>query len=84
MAVAPVGRAGFAAGRLGLWLGRPLGEGCGLAFGLASRLVEAGAGLFEFASEAFVLLAELLDLGAALLQLLKDAEGHGYRVEHLD
>ena len=44
VAVAPVGRAGFAAGRLGLWLGRPLGEGCGLAFGLALSLVEAGAG----------------------------------------
>ena len=98
MAVAPVGRAGFAAGRLGLWLGRPLGERCGLAFGLTLSLVEAGAGLFEFALEAFVLLAkafvllakafvllaELLDLGAELLQLLKDAEGHGYRVEHLD
>ena len=43
--VAPVGLASFAAGRLGLWLGRSLGEGCGLAFGLALRLVEAGAGL---------------------------------------
>jgi hypothetical protein len=82
--VAPVGLASFAAGRLGLWLGRSLGEGRGLAFGLALRLVEAGAGLFEFASEAFVLLAELLDLGAELLQLLQDTEGHGHRVEHLD
>jgi hypothetical protein len=52
--------------------------------GLALRLVEAGAGLFEFASEAFVLLAESLDLGAELLQLLQDGEGHGHRVEHLD
>jgi hypothetical protein len=84
VAVAPVCRAGFAAGLLGLWLGRPLGERCGLAFGPALRLVEAGAGLFEFASETFVLLAELLDLGAELLQLLKDGERHGHRVEHLD
>jgi hypothetical protein len=91
VAVAPVGRAGFAAGRLGLWLGRPLGERCGRAFGLTLSLVEAGAGLFEFALEAFVLLekafvllAELLDLGAELLQPLKDGEGHGHRVEHLD
>ena len=91
MAVAPVGLAGFAARRLGLGLGRPLGEGCGLAFGLALRLVEAGAGLFKFASETFVLLAkafvllpELLDLGAELLQLLKDGARHGHRVEHLD
>jgi len=89
--VAPVGLASFAAGRLGLWLGRSLGEGCGLAFGLALRLVEAGAGLIEFASEAFILLAqafvllsELLDLSAELLQLLQDTEGHGHRVEHLD
>ena len=91
MAVAPVGLAGFAAGRLGLGLGRPLGERCGLAFGLALSLVEAGAGPFEFALEAFVLLAkafvllaELLDPGAELLQPLKDREGHGHRVEHLD
>jgi hypothetical protein len=55
------------------------------------HLVEAGAGLFEFALEAFVLLAqalilpaELLDLGAELLQLLQDTQGHGHRVEHLD
>jgi hypothetical protein len=91
VAVAPVGLAGFAAGLLGLWLGRPLGERCGLAFGPALSLVEAGAGLFEFASKAFVVLAkafvvlaELLGLGAELLQLLKDGEGHGHRVEHLD
>ena len=91
VAVAPVGLAGFAAGLLGLWLGRPLGEWCGLAFGLALSLVKAGAGLFEFALEAFVLLAkafvllaELLGLGAELLQPLKDGEGHGHRVEHLD
>jgi hypothetical protein len=91
VAVTPVGLAGFAAGRLGLWLGRPLGEGCGLTFGLALSLVEAGAGLFEFALEAFVLLAkafvllaELLDVGAELLQFHKNGEGHGHRVEHLD
>src|SRR5512135_3071771 len=98
VAVAPVGLAGFAAGLLGLWLGRPLGEWCGLACGLALSLVEADAGPFEFALEAFVLLAkafvllakafvllaELLDLGAELLQLLKDGEGPGHRVEHLD
>ena len=84
MAVAAVGRAGFAAGPLGLGIGRPLGERCGLAFGLALRLVEAGASRIEFASEAPVLLAELLDLGAESLQLLKDGEGHGHRVEHLD
>jgi hypothetical protein len=42
------------------------------------------ARLIEFASKAFVLPAELLDLGAELLQLLKDGEGHGHRVEHLD
>ena len=91
MAVAAVGLAGLAAGLLGLWLGGPLGERCRLAFGLALRLVEVGAGLIEFALEAFVLLekafvllAELLDLGAELLQLLEDGEGHGHRVEHLD
>jgi hypothetical protein len=74
VAVPPMGLAGFASGRLGLWLGRSLGEGCGLTFGPALRLVEAGAGLFEFALEALVLLAkalvlpaELLDLGAELL-----------------
>ena len=67
VAVTPVGLAGFATGPLGLWLGRPFGERCGLAFGLALSQVEAGAGLFEFALEAFVLLAELRDLGAELL-----------------
>ena len=67
VAVAAVGLAGFAAGLLGLWLGRPLGEGRGLAFGLALRLVETGAGLVEFAAEAFVLLAEALVLLAELL-----------------
>ncbi len=91
VAVAAVGRAGFAAGRLGLWLGRPLGERCRLAIGLALSLVEAGAGLFEFALEAFdflakafVLLAEPLGLGAELPQPFKDGEGHGHRVEHLE
>jgi WD40 repeat protein len=91
VAVTPVGRAGFATGLLGLWLGRPLGERCGLAFGPALSLVKAGAGLFEFALEAFVLLAkafvllaELLDMGAELLQLFKHEEGHGHRVEYLD
>lgn len=91
MAVAPAGLAGFATGLLGLWLGRPLGERRGLASGLALSLVEAGAGRFEFASKAFVLvfkafivLAESLDSGAELPQLLKDGEGHGQRVEHLD
>jgi hypothetical protein len=86
-----VGRTGFASGLLGLWLGRPLGEGCSLTFGLALRLVEAGPGLVEFALEASVLLAqafilpaELLDLGAEFLQFLQDTEGHGHRVEHLD
>jgi hypothetical protein len=38
----------------------------------------------EFALEAFVLLAELGDSGAEVLQLLKDGEGHGYRVDDLD
>ena len=91
VAVTPVGLTGFATGLLGLWLGRPLGERCSLAFGLALSLVEAGAGLFEFALEAFVVLAkafvvlaELLDPGAELLQLFKDGEGHGHRVEYLD
>ena len=72
VAVAPVGRAGFAAGRLGLWLGRPLGEGCGLAFGLALSLVEAGAGPFEFALEAFVLLAKAFVLLAKAFVLLAE------------
>ena len=70
VAVAAVGLAGLAARLLGLWLGGPFGERCGLAFGLALRLVEAGAGLIEFALEAFVLLekafvllTEALDLG---------------------
>ena len=91
MAVTPVGRAGFAAGLLGLGLGRPLGEGCGLTLGRALRLVEAGTGLFELALEAFVLLAkalvllaELLDVGAELLQLHQNGEGHGHRVERLN
>src|SRR5262249_49936366 len=84
VAVTAVGRAGFAAGSRGLGLGRPLGEGRGLAFGLAVGLVEAGTGLCEFASEAFVLLAESLDFGAELLQFLQDGEGYGHRVEHLD
>jgi hypothetical protein len=84
VAVTPMELAGFAAGLLGLWLGRPLGEGCGLTFGLALRLVEAGASLFEFASEAFVLLAELLDVGAELPQLHKNGERHGHRVERLN
>ena len=72
VAVAPVGRAGFAAGHLGLWLGRPLGEGCGLAFGLALSLVEAGAGPFEFALEAFVLLAKAFVLLAKAFVLLAE------------
>ena len=91
MAVAAVGLAGFAAGPLGLGLGWSLGERRGLAFGLALRLVETGAGLAEFAAEALVLpaealvlLAELLDEGAELLQLLQDGDGHGHRVEYLD
>ena len=72
VAVAPVVLAGFAAGRLGLWLGRPLGEGCGLAFGLALSLVEAGAGPFEFALEAFVLLAKAFVLLAKAFVLLAE------------
>ena len=47
-------------------------------------LIEAGVGPCEFAWEAWVLLAELLDPGAALLQPLKDGEGGGHRVEHVD
>ena len=89
--MATVGLTGFAAGPPGLGFGRPLGERRRLALGLASRLVEAGAGLVEFAaeavvlpSEAIILLTEALDSGAELLQLLKDREGHGHRVEHLD
>jgi hypothetical protein len=84
VAMTTKGRAGFAAGSLGWGLGRPLGEGRGLASGLASRLVEAGASLFEFATEAFVLLAESHDFGAGLLQFLQDGEGYGHRVEQLD
>jgi hypothetical protein len=41
-----------------------------LTLGLALRLLEAGAGRFQFASEPLVLLAEPLDLAAELLQLL--------------
>ena len=77
MAVAAVGRAGFASGSLGLGLGRPFGEGSGLAFGLPT-------GLVEFALQAFVLLTKLLDESATLLQLLEDREGDGHRVAHLD
>jgi hypothetical protein len=91
VAAAAVGLAGFAAGPLGLWLGRPLGERRGLALGVASRRVETGAGRVEFAAEALVLpaealvlLAELLDSGAELPQLLQDGGGYGHRVEYLD
>ena len=84
MAAAAVGFSGFAAGPLGLRLGRSHGERRGLAL----RLVETGTGRVEFAAEApvlpaeaLVLLAELLDQGAELLQLLQNGEGHGYRVE---
>jgi len=91
MAVPTVGLAGFASGPLGLELRRSLGGRCGLAFGLASGLIEVGPGRVEFASEAFVLLArvfilpaELLKRGAKLLQFLQDAEGYGHRVKHLD
>src|SRR5262245_33099552 len=91
MAVPAMGRAGFASGPLGLELRRSLGEGCGLAFGLALCLIEVGPCRVEFALEASVLLAqvfilpaELLELGAKSLQFLQDAEGYGNRVEHLD
>ena len=91
MAVTAVSLAGFPAGPLGPWLGRSLGERRGLAFGLALRQVETGAGLVEFAAEALILLAESLvlpteslDQGAEFLQLLQDGEGHGHRVEYLD
>jgi hypothetical protein len=78
--VAPVGLAGFATGLLGLWLGRPLGE----RHGLALSLIEAGAGRLEFASKTFVLAFKAFIVLAELPQLLKDGEGHGQRVEHLD
>src|SRR5262245_3266984 len=47
-----VGGTGLASEAFGLGGGRPLGEGGGLAFGLAASLLELMACLVEFAPEA--------------------------------
>src|SRR5262245_12413759 len=91
VAVATVRRAALATGRLGLELGRPLGEGSGLTLGLAVGLVDLGPRFGKLAlqtlvvsTQPFVLLPKLSEFRADLLQLLKNGEGHGHRVAHLD
>ena len=59
MAVATVGSAGFASGFFRLRLGRSLGKGCRLAFGLSLTLLEVGTRLAQFVLEALVVLTEL-------------------------
>jgi hypothetical protein len=89
--VATVGGARLASGFPGLWLGRPLGEGSGLAFGSPARLGEFGFEALVLLAEAFVVLgealyflAELVELAAEFLQLLKNGDGHGHRITDLD
>ena len=91
MAVLAVGGAGLTAGLLGLRLGRPLGEGGGLTFGLPARLVEFGACLGQFALEAFVIqtkafgfLAKLFELGAQVVEVRQEGGGHGHRIADFD
>jgi hypothetical protein len=61
MAVAAVLSAGFAAGRFGVGLGGPFGEGGGLAFAGA-------AGLIEVALQLRVGVGEAFDLGLEFIQ----------------
>src|SRR5829696_5558664 len=91
MGVAAVGGTGLASGRFGLWLGRALGEGSGLAFGGPARLFEFGLEALVLLAEAVVLLGEAFDLGAELAeqgakfsQLLQDGDGYGHRLADLD
>src|SRR5258707_8987128 len=91
VAMPAVSFTGLAARFPGLVRGWPLGEGGGLAFGLASGLVAFATCLVEFALEALVValealvvLAQLFDQGAELLQLFQDGEGHGYRLADLE
>ena len=74
----------LAAGSLGLGLGRPLGEGRGLALVLAAGLVEFGPEALVLGLEAVVFGTEHLHRGAEFLQLLQDREGHRHRVYYLD
>jgi hypothetical protein len=76
VAMATVGRAGFAAGFFRLRFGRPFGERSGLAFGLPIGLVEVRTKLSQFVPEPFVILTQSLvvleqtfDEGAKVLQL---------------
>jgi hypothetical protein len=89
--VATVSSAGFASGFLGQWLGRTLGEGSGLAFGRSASLVELGTRLGEFTLEAFVvqtktivLLAEVFELGAQVVEVRQQGGGHRHRITDLD
>src|SRR5262249_42344994 len=98
MAVTAVSRTAFATGLLGLGLGRPLGEGSGLAFALAAQLIDLGASLGQFRLQTCVLLAktvvlltQLLDLLAKLfdevaqvVELRQEVGGNGHRITDLD
>src|SRR5262249_28580733 len=67
VAVAAVPGAGFAARLLGVGLGGPLGEGCGLAFAGTEGLLELLAEFVAGTLESLQLLTQLLVLGQQLL-----------------
>jgi hypothetical protein len=79
VAMPAMGGTTFAARFLGLSLGRAFGEGSGLTFARSACRIDVGFGLVEFASQAFVLAAEmvvlsveLFDFDAEFLQLLDE------------
>src|SRR5262245_33448089 len=76
----PGGRAGL----LGLRLGRPLGKRGGLTLGRTARLLQLGLEAFVVLTKAFVVPAELSDLGAEFLQVLEEADRHRHRLADLD
>jgi hypothetical protein len=89
--MATVGGARFATGFFGFPLGRSLGKGSCLAFGLAFGLVEVRERLVEFALKPFVvlpkgfdLLAETLDECAEVVQLRQYGDWHRHGIAHLD
>jgi hypothetical protein len=97
VAMPAVGGPGLTARSLGLGLGWPLGEGCGLAFActlgllqLGQRLLQLSTGLLQFALQALVLPAQTVVLAleggdprAKVIQFAKNRNRDRHRVTNL-